>query len=516
MLQTQPILWLLTLVGMATSDLRIHTLDQSPIIIVPLGPAKISTSSLRIVHPINLTSIGTIVENFNAVSMERLSNQTPFKSIVKAKLDKINLSYNRIKPLRRRKRWESLGKAWKYVSGSPDADDLKIINSSLNSLISENNKQIRINSAFDSRMSNITKAINVILENEENVIHSLEGFDVLELIFKIDELLYYLDIIEEAITLARRSIPSSRIIHLDELETIHHSLINDGFGLNSVDSILSTANAYAVLNNEIFMYILKIPRIKNVQYTLNFIEPVIVDHHRVHLQTQFYLKGQKSFMLKSACSKANAMFICSSTDLEPLTGCMQQLVSGNTAECPIERTYGNKTIRKINDGNIVVNAINVTLSSNCSVTQRTLQGSFLIQYSNCTLKLDDEEYVNTNMEIQPFIPTTGLKVNPTKLFNHIPLEHLQELHMEQRNHITHLNLTAENLHWKLHFLGWIASVISSTLLICILGSSIIIVLKFAAWKTLLTNSKPEVIEQDTIASTEAHPESREVPLILQQ
>lgn len=216
-------------------------------------------------------------------------------------------------------------------------------------------------------------------------------------------------------------------------------------------------------------------------------------------------------MLENACTKMKAMFVCSSTDLEPLMDCMQQLVSGETAECPMERIYGNKTIRRINDGHIVVNAANVTLSSNCSATKRILQGLFLIQYSNCTLKLDGEEYANANLERQPFIPTTGLKVNPTRLFDHIPLEHLQELHLEQRSHIRHFNLTAENIHWALHIFGWVASVTSTALLICVLGSSITIVLKFIIWSKPSTQTTPDVTEQGSIATSVP----REIPLIPQ-
>lgn len=259
---------------------------------------------------------------------------------------------------------------------------------------------------------------------------------------------------------------------------------------------------------------MKIPKIKDVRYTLNFIEPVIIDQHRIHLPAQFYLEGIKSFASKEPCSKIKATYICSSIDLRPLTQCMQQLVSGKAADCPLEHTYGNKTIRKINDGNIVVNAINVTLTSNCSVTKRTLTGSFLIQYANCTIKLDEEEFSNVNTEIRPFIPTTGQKVHPTRFLNHIPLEHLQELHLEQRNRIENLNLTTENIHWRLNIFGWITSVTSTILIVSIVVSSLTIIWKLI-WKGLCTTTL-EVTRQTSNAATASYPESRDIPLIPQQ
>lgn len=92
------------------------------------------------IHPINLTTIKETIELFNfAVNNSDLEDSL-FEHVIKKKIDKINLSFNRIVPSRRYKRWESLGKAWKYVSGSPDADDLKVINSLIISLTIENNK----------------------------------------------------------------------------------------------------------------------------------------------------------------------------------------------------------------------------------------------------------------------------------------------------------------------------------------------------------------------------------------
>lgn len=98
----------------------------------------------------------------------------------------------------------------------------------------------------------------------------------------------------------------------------------------------------------------------------------------------------------------------------------------------------------------------ITLRSNCTLNKRKLKGSFLVQFSNCTLFIDNEMYsnINTETQITPFIPTTGLKVNTTTIINKIPIEHLQRLHEEQRDHIDHINLKTDNIHWKIRLFGW--------------------------------------------------------------
>ncbi|XP_062554637.1 LOW QUALITY PROTEIN: uncharacterized protein LOC134219787 [Armigeres subalbatus] len=364
----------------------------------------------------------------------------------------------------------------------------------------------------------LDKTFNSLLDNELNLEKvTFDSLDSLNFIFKIDELLYYLEIIEESITLAGQSIPSSRIIHPEELSVIRHTLNDNGFRLNSVDDMLNIASAYAVYNNEMFMYILKIPKIKDVQYKIGLIEPVIANNLRIHLTAQFYIEGKNVFMKKkNPCPKMKDLSICSSSNLEPPTECIQQLVSGqHTAKCPMERIYEAKTIRKITEGNIMVTGSNITLSSNCS-SERLLNGSFLIQYSNCTVKLDDEEYANSDMEIQPFIPTTGIKVSPTILINNIPLQYLQEMHLEHRNQIDHLNLTTNNLHWKLHMFGWLTSLSTTVIIICILGLYIAIIFKIFSWRKHLTLNTKEDIHINFSLATDGCPESRDIPLIPQQ
>ncbi|EAT36618.1 AAEL011305-PA [Aedes aegypti] len=133
------------------------------------------------------------------------------------------------------------------------------------------------------------------------------------------------------------------------------------------------------------------------------------------------------------------------------------------------------------------------MSSNCSAQERKLQGSFLIQFQQCTLKLDNEEYDNSVYEAQPqsFIPTTGLKVTPVKLINRLPLELLQEQHLEHRDNIAHLNLTSNNIHWKVNLFGWLSFGSFSTLMIIIIIAIIIGVLRTAIWRGIQTSASQQ-------------------------
>lgn len=353
----------------------------------------------------------------------------------------------------RAKRWEQLGSIWKYISGSPDAEDLRIINSTSNSLIQQNEKQIKINHIFEDRIYNMTRKLNEVTSKLNDISEeSRKDFRLVGLLFSLDEFIQQLEDLEEAIVLAQRNIPSSRIINADEMTRIHHLLEGNGIFAGALDF----ASAYVVLSKESIAYILKIPRIKNAIYDLNFIEPVISNNSRISLLTNYYLQGQSSFALKSLCATNRNLYICPSTQLEPISSCIQQLMKGEPTRCPMERTYSNNIIKRVDDSNIIINDAEVTLTSNCSLNNRKLKGSFLVQFTNCTLFINDEMYSNVNKEIRlaSFTPTTGLKVNSTTLIDKFPIEYLQRLHLEQRDHIDSINLKTDNIHWKLKLFGW--------------------------------------------------------------
>ena len=400
-------------------------------------------------------------------------------------MNKLYTITSKIRPSSRSKRWETLGKVWKYVSGSPDAEDLKIINITLNSLITQNDRQIKINAAIENRINNITQNLNTLIKYQQNFTsEALDGFNSVNLIFNLDELIYQLEVIEEAITLARRNIPSSRIISSHELDVAKQFLSLNGLGPNIIDTVLDIASVYVVYNKEVIIYTLKIPRIKYVPYKLNFIEPITSNNFRILLNSNYYLDGPIPYMSKTPCSKSKDLYICSSSQIEPTSECIRQLLTEQTAFCPMEKTYGKNLIKRIDDANIVVNDADTLLSSNCSKQERKLQGSFLIQFHDCTLKLNGEEYTSNYVEAQPqsFIPTTGLKVNATKFINRIPFELLQEQHLEQRNHIDHLNLTTRNIHWKLNLFGWLSFGTLSTITTIIIIIMALRILKPFIWK----------------------------------
>ena len=500
-------------------EIRIHDLERNPLAIIPFGSARITNNHIRILHRINIDTIRQTITSLDNRVQQIIQNKRIWNELIKNKIGKLHQTFEKISPPTRVKRWERLGSLWKYISGSPDAEDLRIVNYTENSLINQNNRQISINYDFESRINSISNYINTVIDKYDNLAaNTLEEFDIVNFIFNIDELLKQLENIEQAIDLAKKGIPNSQIISLQEIKSARQLLNINGLETDIIGNVLDKATSYVIYNKDTIIYTLKIPRIKKTEYTLNYIEPVTVNKSRIHLTPRFYLRGNPPCVLRSLCPLIRNVYICESSQLEQPSECIKQILTGETAKCPMEHSYTENDVRRINDANILINNGEVILTLNCSTQHRdaitrVLKGSFLIQYHNCKLRINDEEFSNMDVEIPtvPFIPTTGLKVNSTVMIDKIPLEHLQKLHLEQRNHINFLNLTTENLHWNVHLFGWLSFGSLSTIVVFLIGVTGLWMLKKTPQKATV-NITIDRSEEDTRTTS---PRIPRIPLVPQ-
>ncbi|XP_055645390.1 uncharacterized protein LOC129781914 [Toxorhynchites rutilus septentrionalis] len=286
---------------MGQADLRIHDLRQNPVVILPLGPAKISHNYLSIDHPIELDPIEEVVNHLFTKVQVIVTQDQILSPMLKAKIEEVMLTFKKLSPKNNiTKRWDSLGKAWKYISGSSDADDVRAINSTINSTVKEENKQIEINTGIDSRIRNTTRAINVLISNQGNLTSKInEGFNSVNLLYNIGVLTQQIETIEEAITLARFNIPSSRLISLTELTVARNFLRNQGLDVTMAEQVLEIAKSYVVTIKNSIKYTLRIPMLVNEIFSLYQVESVISNGTRIHLQYNYHLNGTTSYSSKT-------------------------------------------------------------------------------------------------------------------------------------------------------------------------------------------------------------------------
>ncbi|XP_055641503.1 uncharacterized protein LOC129778561 [Toxorhynchites rutilus septentrionalis] len=162
---------------------------------------------------------------------------------------KLYETFLKLKPfIKRQKRWDTIGTVWKWVAGNPDADDLRIINATLNSLITQNNKQVMINQAISNRIQEVTDLANqmLLMEKQKAKNHSIE-INHLMILSNLDSLQDQIETLEEAILMAKHGIPSSKLLSMRDFNTIATFLGDHDIFVTSFEELLSQSTAQDAL-----------------------------------------------------------------------------------------------------------------------------------------------------------------------------------------------------------------------------------------------------------------------------
>lgn len=454
--------------------IHVHDLTNNPLAIIPLGKAKVKIGFVRVIHPIDLIQISNTIEEVNR-EVQRSSTVYPLCELLVIKSYKLYETFLKLQPIsRRQKRWNSIGTAWKWIAGSPDAEDLRIINNTLNSLITQNNKQILINHDISSRIQEVTQITNEVLNLEaQRLFNHSKELNQLMLLSNIDSLQNQIETLEEAILMAKHGIPSSKILTMRDFNKIVTFLEKQDIYIASFEELLSKSTAQVTLNSTHIAYILKVPQFSKEEYDYDYIDSIIRNDRRILLTQNYIIKNDSHiFEIKNSCREEDTYFTCEPTQIEPSNICITQLINGQHSNCKFEKVYINGIIKRIDEATILVNNAITELSSNCTNTSQLLNGSYLIQFEQCNLRLNGELYANAELKLptRPYYPTTGLQVIEESILDRPPTEYLKNLTLQHRDKMQLISLQNKSLTWKINLFGSLGL----TTIFLIIGAVIIV------------------------------------------
>lgn len=446
-----------TLLSTATPTIHIHDLNNNPLVIIPLGKARIKLGYARVIQPIAINSFQEIVNNFDKLVNQRMYNNQLYKLLqnknvlLQQTFSKINQEYHRVR------RWDTIGTVFKWIAGTPDANDLQIINSTMNQLIQDNNNQVYINNAVSGRIQQISKIADDLLQlnHKSKNQHTVE-LNLLTMLLNIDTTQHHIEELEDAIVLAKHGIPTSRILSIKDYIKMKTFLEKANIHINSYEDLLSKSVAHVITNKTHIIYMLKIPQLSNEEYDYEYVDPLIQNEKKISIKYNYILKNDSYiYEIQNKCPEEADMFVCEAEALQIPDLCVTNLVRIQHADCSYEKVYTTGIIKRINDGTILLNNVNVKLKSVCSNHTQHLTGSFLIQFENCDMYLDNNEYTNFILEISTnsYRPTTGLLVYEEAVIDIPPPEYLTNLTLKHRNMLQHVYLQNESFKWKLNLFG---------------------------------------------------------------
>ncbi|XP_055629043.1 uncharacterized protein LOC129779077 [Toxorhynchites rutilus septentrionalis] len=397
MLRNILIAWLTALTQIHSDPiLNIVDLGNNPIVLIKQINCKIQTGTINIIHPINLDQIEESAELVTAKFYAQLTSTNPLHEVIKFRIKKLYSSLYALKPQKahRQKRWDTIGTAWKWIAGSPDAQDLRIINSSMNDLINQNNQQYKINENINNRITQLTQAINQIASSINNSTKELDILQAVTTMLNVDIVNELLDNIQEAIALTRISVINNKILTTREINVIKSALQDQGVEINFPDEALQFVTPKIAVNNGDLLYILHVPELENSTSTITRIFPLIVNDQIIKTYPSHVIRhGPKLFKT----SKPEDFVQRSSYIDEIEDDCIKPIILGKESRCI--SIFKNDTIQQlINENTILIsNARNQTLKSNCGPDDRTITGNFIIKFANCTVKFNGHKFQNSEI-----------------------------------------------------------------------------------------------------------------------
>lgn len=422
-------------------------MSDDPILLLKRGECWIQTGSIKILHPINLTTIETNVISMNKIARQ-IDNNHPISQLVIQKSRALLNNLRQVKPIqsRRQRRWDSLGTAWKWLAGNPDAEDLRIINNTMNKLIDENNMQVKINRMINNRMEEMADAINTLIEHQnlENKI-LLEEYDSLTLLLYMDTTNKILEEIQDTIIKTKIALPNSKLLTLHEILLIESLLHEQGITTQFPEQALEYVEPKIALKDDLLLYILQVPKLrKNPSEIIQVIPLIVNDTIIYNLSPQIIRTDKKLF----ETTKPNNL-IQRSSELRLLKDkCLNGIVNGKASHCNVVRE-NNTFVNLISDNKILINnAKHATIGSTCGPDNRTLTGNYLVTFSNCSVTIDGELFItkevisNSTEEIQGAFPNLWINRNIIEVHNISTLtdhaiftrNQLNSMHLQQYPH----------------------------------------------------------------------------------
>ena len=438
-----------TCIAPAISHLTIQNLHSNPILLTKTKDCKLQIGTTKLIHPINLTVIENTIESLASLVFRDHEGINATIDIAKQRIRKIQSRFFSIKPrFQRSKRWDSIGTAWKFIAGSPDAQDLRIINTTINELIEENNLQYKVNSNLNQKIIQITSSINKLTENILLNQITINELEIITIILNLDIISDFLDGIHDAIILSKSSLISDKILSLKEIHTIKMLMQEQGVDIQYPDEALQYVMPKIAISNDQMLYILHIPLLENATSTIMKVYPLINDNQIIYKYPETIVKNHNTLYttIKPEDFVQRSSFIREFRD-----SCLTSLIFGKQTTC--SSSFENNTFQNLITENaiLITNAKNHLLQSNCGPDDRTLHGNFLLTFANCSIVFNNQKFTSNEFVSDPQIIERAfhnLRIN-WKIRTNYSIKMINSETMINRQKLNFVHLEQKALNFKL-------------------------------------------------------------------
>ena len=419
------------------SELSIKNLNNDPILLLKLRDCKLQKGITRIIHQVDMASMEKIINDLTSLAHSPLIEKSDLHQLVEYKIIQLHNNFEQIRPTtHRRKRWDKLGTIWKFLAGTPDADDLKAINSSLNNLVEQNNQQVIINDGINNQLQILTQAVNKVLTEMDTTQNDAEATKLILNINSINEILLN---IQNAILGIKIALPNNKLLSMDEITLVKDILNKQGIQTDTLEEALNYVIPKMATDGNTLVYMIQVPLVYQENAVVTSVTALTNNKKKI----VHYPRHLIQYQGKLFTTQTPNQFIQRFGDIQEFNdSCIYPLLRGMNSSCNVIMN-NEVTIQALTENQILIdNGKQTKLSSDCRPDNFTLNGNFLVSFDNCTVQINGESFKSTTTtvkteEIQGFFYNTMMQ---EKLIESYDLEKIKNETMKNRKTLQTINL----------------------------------------------------------------------------
>ena len=320
-------------------SIQIHDLSTNPgLISIKDGYSFLKIGNHKLFHIIDFTKYEPIFRKLtmNINGIKTLGNFTELTDLLDMKYSNTVTLFLDMKPRNRNKRGllNFIGSGIKMITGNLDYTDYLEISQDIQNLrinnkmlITENNKQLKINvqlqdringliNQIDKQQSQITK--NIIKSRDDNSIDKKHTIlkEAFKINFNLDILYHHLENLFEAVQLAKHKIISKHILTLDEIQFAIKELKEHNIIPSSVEQVYEFLELSAFYNQTELIFVVYIPILDEKKFDKIILEPLPVGNRVMKLPALTAMQqGHRTFFIISDCPNVENYIVCSQHNL---------------------------------------------------------------------------------------------------------------------------------------------------------------------------------------------------------
>lgn len=454
---------------------------NTPLVTIKQGNGRIIQGSFKLIHVINLKDYEEIMDRITP-SITRIHQDNTLQPQLIHQAEVITQLISELKGHSRAQRsinW--IGSAWKWIAGSPDATDWDQIMTSQNQIINNNNQQYRINKGLTNTTQQLLAEYNKIIDHLHD--ESEEKFHQV-LFNRLTILKDEIYEIVRAVQLAKGNIVNTNLLSKGEISRLIMEIETLPYA-NEIEAI-EYAEPMIIMKESTLLYVLSMPKTSRQDYNHIIIRSTSSYNKRIYMEfNELLLNQDEIFGIVKKYHILGEMTICDLNGLKriPTDHCIYQLIKGLNAKCEYQ-FHNQQIIEILNDHTIFLSNFDGKISYNN--TSRHLKGSFLVQYANETVQINNSTFINKEVKTFQVLPSV-LRTNITETGFKIDSGYLHNLYLENIAQLQELS----NEHKE-------AAAIDGIIIVIICGLIVIFFIhrtRLAHRRGLLVFSKPSVQEE---------------------